>query len=540
VLCGRLRFHPFFPASTGRRIMVWLRLTLLVGVILLGTCSIAGAQEFVIDKESPQYPGARSSADVTGSPGGWKVYTATTLGLAAAHQMDAFSYGHDPLRSGSLQPLVLFYSVSRASSGEIGSVIRFESTGNGAAGDKFAIAVTDKGESIGRARLVSDAVKHGLSPLPNQSNIAGLGIDYPYKGGLYLSVDPEAAAILGVDPADILYQADVRSPAALTPYAKLYELGLQAGDDIDALAIWAPGGSGVLAPDDIVYVSLAPGSPSLASFGTTAGGIIQVHPTPRAEVFSPKSLELLETDDLDGMATYQAANEWSDIPYVQGRFSRIYFDYVPGTPGNFHVINDWVSNQDDGGTNGGLNATEYNLFTFTIGSTDYEIRIWQDGSAEVVPDDLPGFEYAFGWATSPNEPLVKHTIWEWTINAEPGAVTQFRGKDPVNRTDVWSPSAPGDFTGGPSAYAHIIDGEFSDVPAEPDPPPDPAREYKSPDKDDGYGTYTLKLNVGGGFRAKDDSVPAATPWSLIVTAALTVAAAIVLILRRRRTERELA
>ena len=54
-----------------------------------------------------------------------------------------------------------------------------------------------------------------------------------------------------------------------------------------------------------------------------------------------------------------AVDEWSDISYIEGRYSRIYFDYVvDGGTGTFYCINDWMVNQDDGGMDGGLLSNE--------------------------------------------------------------------------------------------------------------------------------------------------------------------------------------
>jgi len=73
-------------------------------------------------------------------------------------------------------------------------------------------------------------------------------------------------------------------------------------------------------------------------------------------------------------------DEWSDITYVQGRWSRLYFDYqppvAPDTLGTFYCLNDWVVNHDDGCVNGGIvcdsigettDSCEANLYYFRRG-----------------------------------------------------------------------------------------------------------------------------------------------------------------------------
>jgi len=142
--------------------------------------------------------------------------------------------------------------------------------------------------------------------------------------------------------------------------------------------------------------------------------------------------------------------EWSDIAYIEGRYSRIYFDYVQkdvSRPGTFYVINDWVVNRADGGVEGGLKAGEYNRFPFTIGSDDYEIRIYGDlyegkyydilvnGVSDLSA--LEDFEGAFGWRTSPNMPDLEHTIWEFSFEIAPTRIMKFVGCDPVSQTAVY-------------------------------------------------------------------------------------------------------
>jgi hypothetical protein len=194
--------------------------------------------------------------------------------------------------------------------------------------------------------------------------------------------------------------------------------------------------------------------------------------------------------------------EWSDVGYTQGRYSRIYFDYIQGgggAYGTFYVINDWMVNRDDGGVNGGLKAGEYNEFAFTLGTNNYDIKIYQDGTSSISGGTLLNFTSSTGWRTSPNDPSVAHTIWEFSFDVEPVVITTFSSCDPVgNVTSYVAPSAPSVITGMPSIYPHIVDAAFSDVPAPYIAPPDPLRSYQFPTYDPDITIPTITLKDGGG------------------------------------------
>jgi hypothetical protein len=200
-------------------------------------------------------------------------------------------------------------------------------------------------------------------------------------------------------------------------------------------------------------------------------------------------------------ASAAAADEWSDIPPITGRFSNIYFDYqVVQNTGTFYCINDWRVNRDDGGVNGGLVAGEYNRFTFGLGSDAYEVRIFPDGSNQLLkngvntPGALPNFRSSTGWRTSPNDPDVKHTIWEWAFDVvgTTTTLTQFVGCDPPGPSTVViqnPPPVPTGLTSGPSAFAHLIDAAFSNIPAAPALAPTPNRPYQAPVRDPWFAAH---------------------------------------------------
>jgi hypothetical protein len=101
---------------------------------------------------------------------------------------------------------------------------------------------------------------------------------------------------LGAGPGDILIAPPpgFGPPAVLVPAAAL---GLAPGDAIDALAV-GPGG----AP---AFVSLAPGSPSLAGCGYSAADVLLVPAAPCAAFFPPfgtPALGLIPPDNVDAVA----------------------------------------------------------------------------------------------------------------------------------------------------------------------------------------------------------------------------------------------
>lgn len=203
--------------------------------------------------------------------------------------------------------------------------------------------------------------------------------------------------------------------------------------------------------------------------------------------------------------------EWSDIEFIEGQYSRIYFDYtVEGATGTFYCVNDWIVNQDDGGVEGGLLADEYNRFDFGLAGSQYELRIYPDGGHDILkdgindPSALTNFQSATSWSTSPNEPDTLHTIWELSFEVEGTTLTKFLAKDPPGgAVVVYSPPPmPSIVTTGPSAFGHYVDAEFRDVMTGSTLAPIPTRDYQAPVPDpwfDGYDfNVTFPLTDTGG------------------------------------------
>jgi hypothetical protein len=211
----------------------------------------------------------------------------------------------------------------------------------------------------------------------------------------------------------------------------------------------------------------------------------------------------------------QPSNEWAGITYVQGRWSRLYFDYVqPNTnyPGTFYVLNDWVVNQGDGCVNGGIvcdssnetrDSCEVNLFYFQSpqgqGGTLYTITIYKNGYATVNPSNgLPGLLGAFSWNPSPNL-AIEHTIWEFSFPTWPIVMVEFVGHDPAVPKVVWTPQTS-TYTSGPSTGGHLVDGIFADN-IGPDVACNPPRSFQSPaslPSDPGIPPLKIELHEGGG------------------------------------------
>lgn len=85
--------------------------------------------------------------------------------------------------------------------------------------------------------------------------------DQVHDRPFYFSIDP--ASLYPAGPADIL-RARVGLPTVL--WAPAANLGLGAGDDVDALVVWDRGVIGAVDPGvDLVLFSLAPGSPALGA-----------------------------------------------------------------------------------------------------------------------------------------------------------------------------------------------------------------------------------------------------------------------------------
>jgi len=292
-------------------------------VLSLFFVSRANAADYSIDPISAEtVTNAWAPGDIIFAPGFpvLRIACRADLGLPAAANVDGFSYGIDPpLALGPDAISIITYSVTRADVGIAGLVVNTQVTGNGAAGDKYRLRINNAGVVLGRG-LRSDAPTHGLTTLPNESELDGLSnimvMPIPSvtgAAGIAFTVDRPTATAIGVSPADILYRAPViiapppppgciiSAASTYAIYATQTALGLAPNDNIDALAMWDTITPGTLNSGDFIYVSLDPASPTLAAIGASPASMIQVYPGPPTEVVTPDKFALLPTDDIDAL-----------------------------------------------------------------------------------------------------------------------------------------------------------------------------------------------------------------------------------------------
>ena len=91
---------------------------------------------------------------------------------------------------------------------------------------------------------------------------------------------------------DIIWTAIIGTPASLTQYASAAQLGLQAGDDLDAISVYDE--NGVYDPGDLVLFSLTSGSPSASS-----GAVI--YSPGLVVVANPSDIGLLNGDNVNAL-----------------------------------------------------------------------------------------------------------------------------------------------------------------------------------------------------------------------------------------------
>lgn len=290
-----------------------MRVHWLVGLLgcslLVGT---AHAQvQFSIDAISPDVPavGEGDSVVAGGGPPPVTVLAASVFGLILGEELDAFSNGMDticPAGNGACFTIIS-YSVDRAATGAVPPVTT-EVTGNGAAGDIFMFEVTGTGVVLTPPSLWLDSTSNGLTNVTGgggESNIDALTTNRAPALALYFSIDAAAVptasvrwAMPGLSPADIL----LGPGPTPTVYATAAALGLVPTDDIDGLAIMDGAPVGVLSPTDVVYISLAPGSPSLGTIPASPGDILQAAPGVPIVIYPAGLMALAATDNLSALS----------------------------------------------------------------------------------------------------------------------------------------------------------------------------------------------------------------------------------------------
>lgn len=239
-------------------------------------------------------------------------------GGAPPVEVDAFSY-----HTGVFVPDGVNFSVERGSVGAAASAVAAQFAIG--AGEQVADIYFAGGTGTNILILDGNGLTAPTAPplglVETDSNLDALDATPtppPAGGAVYFSVDPGtvmvggAYAATGFSPADVFSTPGVPGyafPAAAPPvaaYATEAALGLVPGDDINGLHYMedgTPGASG----GDMVYFSLALGSPTLGIIGASASDVLLVSPAPPAPVpavapgFGFAAIGLAMGDDLNAL-----------------------------------------------------------------------------------------------------------------------------------------------------------------------------------------------------------------------------------------------
>jgi hypothetical protein len=291
-------------------------------VLALGGQAQAAAPDpasfgFTVPAGDPLAADGAAPADVLG-PGGAPVLLCDDLGLACltapnggSDEILGLSFGHGPW-PGAGAPVV--FSVAAGSRGAAGSAVRAEADCAtpepqadmfGAAdgsnqqvldGDGLPCGSNDApGLGVQEAGVASDI--RAVTPDPCLS--IDLGCDGLPEAPVFvtLAAGSPTLADAGASPADVLIVSAGDPPAVYAPAA---DLGLAAGDAINALCVWDYDGDGAHGAGDRLVFALAPGSPTLAALSAGAADLLAPGQPP--SVFRrAASLGLEPSDEIDGL-----------------------------------------------------------------------------------------------------------------------------------------------------------------------------------------------------------------------------------------------
>lgn len=225
-----------------------------------------------------------------------------------ALNVNGFSYGY----AHTAVPLVagFAFSVDRVSAGAPGTAVATESLAG--LGEQSADVFSAMLVTTGMNTLVHDG--NGLPPGgvgsgailglieggPPADNVDGLDLRFPASPSIFWTPDSVTGALLAADV--FVSPSGPGYTSAGIPYATAAALGLLPGDDIDGLVVFDDGIAG-FGPADTVFLSLAPGSPSLltglspADILASSGGVMTpLHPA--------GALGLMPTDDVTALDIY--------------------------------------------------------------------------------------------------------------------------------------------------------------------------------------------------------------------------------------------
>lgn len=313
------------------------------------TCGLAALPAFAgvsIDRTSPSVgpcgvavnPASILSQVAPGPPCAVPEVLAGSLGLIPADNVDAVS-ANTWTPPGANYTWV--FSADRAAVGVGGSNYAAEAAVNQAASDLWrtlTIPSTSPAAVIAAAcgapalipppapiqhRVQVDfhlipTLPSGVAFAGNQDNIDAVELDdldpsgdRVHDVGVYFSLDPASPSLGGGSGANLFFAPP---GAAKVAFSLAGNVGLLAGDDIDALVMWDRGAIGVMNPGlDIAVFSLTPGSPSRAGADGVLGTADDFSPgdllvTDFAGFFCiytrPGQLGMLATDNIDGLDAY--------------------------------------------------------------------------------------------------------------------------------------------------------------------------------------------------------------------------------------------
>lgn len=262
------------------------------------------------------------------------------LGLSAGADLDAVSPGTDtfdasdpcgftgdPFSTNNYWWSVDAASVGAPSGGSVtsgsglcetvGSPVRDQASSLDAAADTFGQVM---GGPRGRVNIVwEDESEEGLrglnlDELDALEEVSALTGTTTADQETFFSVDPSSAGSMAVSAADVL-----RVPAASSSWSVKYsaaDLGLAAGDDIDAMCV------DTAATPHNLLISLGRGSPSLSGGSYSAADVFKVAPGSdpfpgsgsQVPFLTAEFFSMLPTDNIDGLDCSQSIPPTHDEP----------------------------------------------------------------------------------------------------------------------------------------------------------------------------------------------------------------------------------
>ena len=207
-------------------------------------------------------------------------YNHASFGLQTTDEVNGLSAGDDPIA----WIVHMYFSVSPGSQGVSGTGVN----------DRYNPPNEDEEEWL----YESEEVTHGVW---NNDNVTHDhvtpgddldGYEFTTLGTgdrIYFTI-----ASGGSITENVIWTVIIGTPASLTQYADATDLGLQAGDDLDAISVQDFDGDGVYDSEDRILFSLTAGSPSAATGATIYSPGLVV-------VADPSDIGLLNGDNVNAL-----------------------------------------------------------------------------------------------------------------------------------------------------------------------------------------------------------------------------------------------